>query len=67
MTRAGLVEISFSNPLRVPVDDQGYFNFDEVPPEKAFIRFSKLSQNDYVIKFSYKALEFDENGRWLTF
>ena len=28
VTRAGLVEISFSNQLRVPVDDQGYFNFD---------------------------------------
>jgi hypothetical protein len=37
-----------------------------VPPEKAFLLFSKMSKNDYVIEFSYKALEFDEAGNWLT-
>jgi hypothetical protein len=67
ITRGGLITIEFSKALLVPRNDNNEPNFSETPEEYAFVEFTKLSENDDLIEFTFKPVEFDINGFWCTF
>ena len=51
----------------MPRNDNNEPNFSETPDEYAFVEFTKLSENDDLIEFTFKPVAFDLNGFWCTF
>lgn len=67
VTRAGLITIGFSQPLRVPSDEDRNFIFNTLTDPLIKVEFQKNSLNDYNIEYSYEPVEFDKDGYWCTF
>lgn len=67
ITPGGKIKVSFSKALLVPRDENNEPNFKTTPQDIAMITLNKRSFNDYVIEWKFEPVDFDINGRWLTF
>jgi len=62
-----LVTIKFSKPLLVPRDKDGKQNFQTLSNNKLlFATYIKNSENDYIVDFTFKPVEWDSKGNWCT-